>query len=102
MTLKEELDNQRKELLDDNIIRPLKSPSNSPMWIISKKMDSSCQKIHGMVVGYRKLNKITMPDKYPISEIKDVLTYRSKHRYFPKRGFHQISLTPSYIQQSVL
>lgn len=38
MALKSEIDKQITELLNDGIIRPSKSPYNSPLWIVSKKI----------------------------------------------------------------
>jgi len=41
MALKDEIDRQIEELLENNIIRPSRSPYNSPVWIVPKKPDSS-------------------------------------------------------------
>lgn len=44
LALKNEVESQIKELLDDGIIRPSKSPYNSPIWVVPKKMDASGKK----------------------------------------------------------
>lgn len=53
MSLKEEIENQIKELLDNDIIRPSRSPYNSPVWIVLKKQNASGKKKFRMVVDYR-------------------------------------------------
>jgi len=49
-----------------------------------------------MVVDYRKLNEVTIADKYPIPEINGVLANLGRNKYFTvldlKSGFHQIAL----------
>ena len=37
MTMKDELEQQIKELLEQGIIKRSKSPYNSPIWIVPKK-----------------------------------------------------------------
>lgn len=104
MCLKEEIDNQIKELLQNGIIRPSRSPYNSPVWIVPKKLDASGEKKFRMVIDYRKLNEITIADKYPIPEINEVLYNLGKNRYFTvldlKSGFHQIKLKNSDIEKT--
>lgn len=39
--LKDEVKKQINKLLEDGIIRPSKSPYNSPIWIVPKKVDAS-------------------------------------------------------------
>lgn len=39
--LKDEVEEQIKDLLDNDIIRPSRSPYNSPVWIVPKKADAS-------------------------------------------------------------
>ena len=96
MALKNEIEKQINELLRDGIIRPSKSPYNSPVWIVSKKTDASGIKKYRMVIDYRKLNTVTIPDRYPIPEINEVLYNLGKNKYFTlldlKSGFHQIPL----------
>lgn len=104
MALKEVVETQVKELLEQGIIRPSRSPYNSPVWIVPKKMDASGQKKFRMVIDYRKLNSITISDKYPIPEITEVLSQLGKNKYFTiidlKSGFHQIPLKASDVEKT--
>lgn len=94
--LKDEVEKQIQDLLKQGIIRPSRSPYNSPIWIVPKKADASGEKKYRMVIDYRKLNEQTLPDKYPIPEINDVLPQLGQNQFFSvldlKSGFHQIPL----------
>lgn len=102
--LKDEVEKQIEQLLSDEIIRPSKSPYNSPVWIVPKKEDSSGEKKYRMVVDYRKLNSVTIPDRYPIPEINDVLANLGQNCFFTvidlKSGFHQIPLKESDVEKT--
>lgn len=104
MALKEEIDKQINQLLNDGIIRPSQSPYNSPVWIVPKKSDASGEKKYRMVIDYRKLNSITIPDRYPIPETNEVLAHLGKNKYFSvidlKSGFHQIPLHEDDIEKT--
>lgn len=88
------VEQQVKELLDQGIIRPSKSPYNSPVWVVPKKMDASGEKKYRVVIDYRKLNTVTVPDRYPIPEINEVLSQLGENKFFTvldlKSGFHKI------------
>jgi len=49
-----------------------------------------------MVKDYRKLNKVTIADKYPIPEINEVLAQLGNNKLFSvldlKSGFNQINI----------
>lgn len=96
MHLKEEVEKQIRDLLRQGIIRPSRSPYNSPIWVVPKKADASGIKKFRIVIDYRKLNEQTIPDKYPIPEINDVLPQLGQNKFFSvidlKSGFHQIPL----------
>ena len=57
-----------------------------------------------MVIDYRKLNSITIPDKYPIPEINEVLANLGRNKFFTtidlKSGFHQIPLREADIEKT--
>lgn len=57
------------------------------------------RKKYRLVIDYRRLNVMTIPDKYPIPNIKDIHTYLTKGKWFSgigfKRVFHQIPLKES-------
>lgn len=104
MHLKDEVEGQIRELLDHGIIRPSRSPYNSPIWVVPKKADASGKQKYRMVIDYRKLNDVTIPDKYPIPNINDVLPQLSKSKLFSvidlKSGFHQIPLREQDMQKT--
>lgn len=104
MHLKDEVESQIQELLDNDIIRPSRSPYNSPVWIVPKKADFSGKKKYRLVIDYRKLNDITIPDKYPIPNINEILPQLSKSKWFSvidlKSGFHQIPLKESDMRKT--
>lgn len=104
MALKDEVEKQVRQLLNDGIIRPSRSPYNSPVWIVPKKSDSSNEKKYRMVIDYRKLNTVTISDKYPIPEISEVLSQLGQSKCFSvidlKSGFHQIPLRDADIEKT--
>lgn len=59
---REEIKRQVKELLDGGIIRPSRSPYNSPLWIVPKKPDAEGNKRWRLVVDFRALNAKTVGD----------------------------------------
>lgn len=90
----EEISRQISEMLDQNIIKESNSPYNSPIWIVPKKLDNSGKQKFRIVVDYRKLNEITVSDKFPIPNIENILDKLGKANYFSTldlaKGFHQI------------
>lgn len=103
-SLRREVETQVEKLLNDGIIRPSRSPYNSPVWIVDKKPDSQGNKQFRMVIDYRKLNSVTISDRYPIPEISDVLGKLGNSKFFSildlKSGFHQIPLKNSDIEKT--
>ena len=59
--------------------------------------------MHPVVIDYRKLNSVTIPDKYPIPEINEMLANLENNKLFTvidlKSGFHQIPLCESDIKK---
>lgn len=57
-----------------------------------------------MVIDYRKLNAVTVADRYPIPEINEVLANLGKNKYFTvidlKSGFHQIPLKECDVEKT--
>ena len=90
------MEKQIKELLKQGIINRSKSPYNSPIWTVPKKMAASNDKKYRMVVDYRKLNAVTTTDRYPIPEINEVLANLGQNKWLSvldlKSGFHEIKL----------
>lgn len=106
MALKSEVERQIQTMLNDGIIRPSRSPYNSPVWIVPKKPDSAGNKQYRVVTDYRKLNEVTIADKYPIPNINEVLAQLGNNQVFSvldlKSGFHQIPLKESDIEKNSL
>jgi len=94
---------ETKALLKDGIIRPSRSPYNSPVWVVDKKGtdDQGCRHKR-RVKDFRKLNFKTVDDKYPIPNITCILSNLGKARFFstldPKSGFHK-SYSPKRIER---
>lgn len=101
---KEEVEKQIEKLLADGIIRPSRSPWNSPVWIVPKKMDASGEKKFRLVIDYRKLNEKTISDTYPMPEISNILDQLGGNQYFTTldlaSGFHQIEMDPRDIEKT--
>lgn len=100
--LKEEVEKQISKMLNDGIIRPSKSPYNSPIWVVPKKKDASNEQKYRLVIDYRKINSKTISDKYPIPDTSTVLSNLGKNKYFTTldlaSGFHQIRMSESDIE----
>ena len=42
---------------------------SSPLIAVPKKIDNSREKKHYIVIDYRKLNEVTLDDKYPLKTL---------------------------------
>ena len=91
---KPEVEKQTQTFLKMGIIKPSNSPYNAPIWIVPKKLDASGEMKWRMVVDYRKLNEITIDDRYPMPNIEDILDNIGEAKIFSTldlaNGFHQI------------
>lgn len=101
---KEEVERQIDKMLQQNIIRHSHSPWCSPIWVVPKKEDASGKKKWRIVVDYRKLNDKTIPDRYPIPKIEEILDKIGRSQYFSTidliSGFHQIEIHPDDIEKT--
>ncbi len=84
-----------RKMLENNIIRPSKSPYNAPIKIVEKKTDSS-EKNYRLTVNFQKLNCQVIADKYPVPNIEDILAQLGGKSFFSTidlvQGFYQIPL----------
>lgn len=96
---KQEVCSQINKMLDQQIIKPFNSPWSSPFWVIPKKVDPSGQKRWRIVIDYRKLNDITIGERYPMPQINEILDQLGQSKYFSTldlaSGFHQIKISPA-------
>ena len=70
---------QLQELLDKGYIRPSVSPGGSPVLFVKKK-DGTLR----LCIDYKKLNKMTIKNKYPLPQINDLFNQVGGKRVFSK------------------
>nr|GEW89709.1 putative reverse transcriptase domain-containing protein [Tanacetum cinerariifolium] len=85
----QELSTQLQELSDRGFIRPSSSPRGAPVLFVKKK-DGSFR----MCIDYRKLNKLTVKNRYPLSRINDLFDQLQGSIVYSKidlrSGYHQL------------
>ena len=85
------IEEQCKELYDLDIIEPSISPWSSPVVPVIKP-DKSLR----LCVDYRKLNKVTVPDRFPMPNLTDSVFSLRSIKYFTSldlvRGYYQLPL----------
>jgi hypothetical protein len=84
-----ELKKQIEELLEKGFICPSLSPWGAPVLFVNKKDGS-----RRMCVDYRSLNEVTIKNKYPLPQIKDLFDQMRGAKVFSKidlrSGYHQL------------
>ena len=87
----EALDKFLEENLAKGYLRPSKSPMASPVFFIKKK-DGSLR----LIQDYRRLNKITIKNHYPLLLASDIINRLTGAQYFTKFdvrwGYHNIRI----------
>lgn len=82
---------QIEELLEKRFIRPRSSPWGAPVLVVKKK-DRSLK----MYIDYRELNKVTIKNKYPLSQIDELLDQLQGALVFSKidlrSRYHQLKI----------
>ncbi|GJW82433.1 putative reverse transcriptase domain-containing protein [Tanacetum coccineum] len=85
----QELSTQLQEISDKGFIRPSISPWGAPVLSIKKK-DGSFR----MCIDYRKLNKLTVNNRYPLPRINHLFDQLQGSRVYSKinlrSGYHQL------------
>ena len=85
----EELKSQLQELQEKGFIRPSTSPWGAPALFVKKKEGSL-----RMCIDYRKLNRVTVKNRYPMPRIDDLFDQLRGSRCFSKidlrSGYHQL------------
>ncbi|KAJ8773033.1 hypothetical protein K2173_028210 [Erythroxylum novogranatense] len=76
-----ELKEQLQELLEKQFIRPSSSPWGVPVLFVKKKDET-----WRMCIDYRKLNKVTIKNKYPLPRIDDLFDQLQEQRSFQDRS----------------
>lgn len=91
-----EIERQVDKLLKDDVIRKSHSPWSAPVHLVPKKLDATGERKFRMVIDYRRLNDITIDDKYPLPNISDLFDKLGRATYFSTidlaSGYHQIEV----------
>jgi hypothetical protein len=87
----EELKKQLANMLNKGLIRPSASPWGSPILFVDKR-DGTIR----LCVDYRKLNEVTIKNKYPLPKIEDLFDQLNGAKVFYKidlrTGYHQLKV----------
>ena len=82
-----------KDHIAAGIVRPSFSPWASPVILIKKKTGE-----YRLVVDYRRLNSVTVPDAYPLPRLDDTLEAMAGAQWFSSldlaSAYHQVPLDP--------
>ena len=96
-----ELKRQLNELLEAGFIRPSRSPYGAPVLFVKKK-DGSLR----MCVDYRALNKLTIKNRYPLPNLREMFDQLGKARYFTKMdlrsGYYQMRIAEGDVEKTAM
>ena len=74
-----ELKKQLADMLSKGLIHPSASPWGSPIIFVDKRDGTTC-----LCVDYRKLNDVTIKNKYPLPRIEDLFDQMNGAQVFSK------------------
>jgi hypothetical protein len=93
------IEQEVESMLSNGIIRPSHSPWSSPVLLVNKK-DGSLR----FCVDYRRLNKITTPDAFPMPIADDLFDRIGRASYFSSldlaSGYWQVPVDPADIPKT--
>lgn len=85
------------ELLENNIVRESRSPYASPITLVKKKTGD-----YRICVDYRRLNAITVKDKYPLPLVEDQVDRLGGNKYYTALdltlGYYQVPMSVDSIE----
>ncbi|KAJ4801596.1 polyprotein [Rhynchospora pubera] len=94
-----ELKTQLEELLEKGFIRPSTSPWGAPVLFVRKK-DGTLR----LCIDYMDLNKVTVPNRYPLPRIDDLFDQLQGSQVYSKidlrSGYHQLRIRPSDVPKT--
>ena len=89
----DEVARQLSSMLEAGVTEPLNSPWSSPVVMVGKKVGSL-----KFCVDYRRLNKVTRKDTFPLPRVDDPLDQIGQSKYFTTlelaSGYWQIRISP--------
>jgi hypothetical protein len=95
----EEIKRHLTDMLSKGLIRPSASPWGSPVLFVDKR-DGTIR----LCVDYRKLNEVTIKNKYPLPKIEDLFDQLNGAKVFSKidlrTGYHQLKVCKSDIPKT--
>lgn len=96
---KNEIEGQISEMQQSGVIRPSLSLFASPVMLVKKSDGSWCT-----CVDYRSLNQHTLPNKFPIPLINDLLDKLHSVAYFskldPSSGYNQMRVVETDVAKT--
>ena len=96
----EELREEIRTLIDQEIFTPSKSPWAGPIVLVKKKDDTQ-----RMCVDYRKLNKVAINDQYPLPNIEDLIANIGSSKFITTldltKGYYQVPVNPQQRKDSI-